>query len=63
MRAGAVESKPFKSFYTSVEENEDDRLVKYERVNQFAGKSSYLSYKPAKGNVDEQIMETKWFEY
>lgn len=63
IRENAVETKPFKTFYTSTEEIDEERKVKFERINKFSGKSSYLSYKPARKNVDEQIMETKWFEY
>lgn len=54
---GAVSRKPFKTFYTQAQDNEVD----YERKNKFQGKSSYLAYVPANNNVNERIMESKWF--
>jgi hypothetical protein len=53
-----VDIKPFSTFYTSTEPSENKI---YERVNKFHGKSSYLSYIPAKKNVEEKIMEAAWF--
>lgn len=58
LREGAVDIKPFSTFYTSSEPSD---VKIFERANKFSGKSSYLSYIPTKNNVDERIMEAAWF--
>lgn len=67
MKEGASEKKHFNTFYTTyrtAEEDEDAVKVKFERVNKFAGKSSFLSYVPtgktAKSHIDERTMESAW---
>lgn len=69
MKEGASEKKPFNTFYTTyrtAEEDEDAVKVKFERVNKFAGKSSFLSYVPTsktanpKTHIDERTMEAAW---
>lgn len=62
MKEDAAEKKSFNTFY-AVYPTAEDNKVKFERVNKFAGKSSYLSYVPAKKNTDERVMEAAWNEY
>jgi hypothetical protein len=61
VREGAIEKKPFKTFYTNSEKEENK--VTFERQNKFAGKSNFMSYIPASKHLDERVMEAKWFEY
>lgn len=59
LREGAVDVKPFATFYTNSEPSENTKI--FERVNKFSAKSNYLSYIPTKNNIDEKIMEAAWF--
>ena len=43
--------------------NAEKSEVKFERQNKFSGKSNFLSYIPAKNNVDERKMEAVWFQH
>ena len=73
-----VRTHPFKTFYTSGERVEqydeeakkqffqftaEKQEVVYDRQNKFHGKSSYLSYVPAKDHIDERKLEAVWWQH
>ena len=78
MKERAVEKLPFKTFYTAGEREEIEleegkkrfyqlnslkSEVKFDRQNKFSGKSSYVSYIPAKNHIDERKLEAVWWQH
>lgn len=58
---GAIFKPPYKTFYTSKEDNLI-KDVKYTTTNKFEGKSSYFSYYPT-NELHEQKLEQVWWHH